>query len=64
MPIPRTTTPMGALMAKVDAILRCMGTDPASLTEDDKILFAVQCVEVSTVCRIIFTNDNPEVRRL
>lgn len=46
------TTPLEALLATVDAVLRNTGTDPATVTADDKILLAVQYIEVSTVHRV------------
>lgn len=49
MSVPHTTTAMDALMAMVDTILMTSGTDPATVTDDDKILLAVQYIEVTTV---------------
>lgn len=43
-----TTKSLEALLAKVDAVLRQDGTDPATIAEDDKIMLAVQYVEVAT----------------
>lgn len=64
MPLQHTITALDALLAKVDAVLRGTGTDPADVSTDDKILLAVQYIEVSTVYRIISAHDHTEVRRL
>lgn len=49
------TTPMDALLAKVDAVVRTTGGDPENLSTDDKVLLAVQYIEVSAVQTVLDT---------
>jgi hypothetical protein len=65
MPAPHTaTTPMEALLAKVDAVLRATGSDPATVSTDDKIMLAVQYIEVGHILHILNTHAADEVYRL
>lgn len=50
-----STTPMDALLAKVDAVIRSTGGDPGGVSTDDKILLAAQYIEVSIVNAITVT---------
>lgn len=64
MSVQPITTPMQALLAKVDAVLRGTGADPTLVSTDDKIMLAVQYIEVATVRAVIRSHDHMEVRRL
>jgi hypothetical protein len=48
-----TPTPLETLLAKVDAVLRATGGDPATVSTDDKIMLAVQYIEVCTVLAVM-----------
>lgn len=49
------TTPLDALLATVDAVIRTTGGNPDDLSTDDKLLLAAQYIEVSTVQAVITT---------
>lgn len=63
MSVQHTTTAMEALLAKVDTVLTGTGTDPATVTDDDKIMLAVQYIEVITL-KGIFLAHSAELFRL
>jgi hypothetical protein len=42
-----TDVPLSALLQKIDAVLLSQGTDPASISDTDKIMLAVQYVEIA-----------------
>lgn len=51
----RTITPLDALLAKVDAVIRATGGDPVILSADDKLMLAVQYIEVSAIQTVLTT---------
>lgn len=57
-------SPLQVLMATIDAILRRGGTDPATYTTDDKLLLAVQYVEVASVLGVTGASILREARPL
>lgn len=46
-------TPLETLLAKVDAVVEATGGDPTALSTDDKVMLAVQYIEVSTIQSVL-----------
>lgn len=56
------TTPMDALLATVDAVIRKTGGDPQTMSRDDKLLLAAQYIELSTIQTVLHTINAGRVR--